>query len=439
MNTHASHITQPAASGAGAHAHLDTSAEHAARLDAADPLRPLRDEFEHPFGEDGRPLTYLCGNSLGLMPRAARALVNEELDDWSRLAVEGHLHSRRPWVDFHEHFRHLGARLVGAQPGEVVMMNSLTVNLHLLMVSFWRPEGNRTKILMERGAFPSDTYAVHSHVHARGLDPAKHVIEIGPRSGEALIREEDILDAIREAGDTLALVMIGGVNYATGQAFGIERITAAAHAVGALAGWDLAHWAGNLPARLHDWNVDFACWCSYKYLNAGPGAVAGCFVHGRHGNNIALPRFAGWWGNDPKTRFAMGPEFVARAGADGWQLSNPPIMALAPLLASLQLFDRVGMDALHAKSRSVTGYLRALLAEWAPPGCRIVTPDAPGTHGAQLSIAFERDARARHAELGRRGIVCDFREPNIVRLAPAPLYNGYADARAAAAALCSRQ
>ena len=319
------------------------------------------------------------------------------------------------------------------------MMNSLTVNLHLMMVSFWRPEGNRTRILMERGAFPSDTYAVHSHVHARGLDPAKHVIEIGPRSGEALIREEDILDAIREAADTLALVMIGGVNYATGQAFGIERITAAAHAVGALAGWDLAHWAGNLPARLHDWNVDFACWCSYKYLNAGPGAVAGCFVHERHGNNTALPRFAGWWGNDPKTRFAMGPEFVARAGADGWQLSNPPIMALAPLLASLQLFDRVGMDALHAKSRAVTGYLRALLAEWAPPECRIVTPDAPGTHGAQLSIAFERDARARHAELGRRGIVCDFREPNIVRLAPAPLYNGYADARAAAAALCSRQ
>jgi len=443
MSTHASHVTQPVGSPVGAQpaavnagARLDTSAEHAARLDAADPLRPLRDEFEHPFGEDGRPLTYLCGNSLGLMPRAARALVNEELDDWSRLAVEGHLHSRRPWVDFHEHFRHLGARLVGAQPGEVVMMNSLTVNLHLMMVSFWRPEGKRTKILMERGAFPSDTYAVHSHVHARGLDPAQHVIEIGPRSGEALIREEDILDAIREAGDTLALVMIGGVNYATGQAFGIERITAAAHAVGALAGWDLAHWAGNLPARLHDWNVDFACWCSYKYLNAGPGAVAGCFVHERHGNNTALPRFAGWWGNDPKTRFAMGPEFVARAGADGWQLSNPPIMALAPLLASLQLFDRVGMDALHAKSRAVTGYLRALLAEWAPPGCRIVTPDAPGTHGAQLSIAFEHDARARHAELGRRGIVCDFREPNIVRLAPAPLYNGYADARAAAAALC---
>jgi kynureninase len=407
-------------------------------MDAADPLRAFRAEFEFPRAADGSPLTYLCGNSLGLLPRAARELVNEELDDWSRLAVEGHVHSRRPWVDYHEQFRELGARLVGARPGEVVMMNSLTVNLHLLMVSFWRPEGRRTKVLMERGAFPSDTYAVKTHVRARGLDPAEHVIEVGPRAGEHLIREEDLLAAIREAGDSLALVMVGGVNYATGQAFPIERITAAAHAVGAMAGWDLAHWAGNLPARLHDWNVDFACWCSYKYLNSGPGAVAGAFVHERHGANLSLPRFAGWWGNDPKTRFAMGPDFVPRVGADGWQCSNPPILALAPLLASLRIFDRAGTDALHAKSRQVTGYLRDLLSAWAPEGCRVITPDAPGSFGAQLSIAFDRDARARHAELGRRGIICDFREPNIVRLAPAPLYNGFADARAAAAALCGK-
>ena len=417
---------------------VDTSPEFAARMDAADPLRAVREEFEFPRGSDGSPLTYLCGNSLGLLPREARRLVQEEFDDWSRFAVEGHLHSRRPWVDYHEQFREMGARLVGGRPGEVVMMNSLTVNLHLLMVSFWRPEGRRTKVLMERGAFPSDTYAVKTHVQARGLDPAREVIEVGPRSGEALIREDDLLAAIREAGDTLALVMIGGVNYATGQAFDIARITAAAHAVGAKAGWDLAHWAGNLPARLHDWDVDFACWCSYKYLNSGPGAVAGAFVHERHGRRTDLPRFAGWWGNDPATRFAMGPDFTARAGADGWQCSNPPIMALAPLLASLRIFDRVGMDALHAKSRAVTGYLRSLLAAWGPEGCRVVTPSSPGTHGAQLSIAFERDARVRHAELGRRGIVCDFREPNIVRLAPAPLYNGWQDARAAAAALCGR-
>ncbi len=413
----------------------DLSREFAERMDAQDPLRAFRDEFERPTGPGGEPLTYLCGNSLGLLPRAARALVNEELDDWSRHAVEGHLHSRRPWVDYHELFRELGARLVGARPGEVVMMNSLTVNLHLMMVSFWRPEGRRTKVLMERGAFPSDTYAVHSHVRARGLDPAQHVVEVGPRAGEDLVREEDLLEAIRAAGDTLALVMIGGVNYATGQAFDIARITAAAHGVGALAGWDLAHWAGNLPARLHDWDVDFACWCSYKYLNSGPGAVAGCFVHERHGAEAAIPRFAGWWGNDPKTRFRMGPEFVARPGADGWQLSNPPILALAPLLASLRIFDRAGMDALHAKSRALTGYMRALLAARAPDGCRVVTPATPGTHGAQLSIAFERDARARHAALAAAGVIGDFREPNIVRLAPAPLYNGWTDAWRAVDAL----
>ena len=416
---------------------VDLSREHARRQDAADPLRAFRDEFERPTGSDGAALTYLCGNSLGLMPKAARALVNEELDDWAHFAVEGHRQSRRPWVDYHELFRELGARLVGARPGEVVMMNSLTVNLHLMMVSFWRPEGRRTKVLMERGAFPSDTYAVHSHVRARGLDPAAHVLEVGPRAGETLIREEDLLAAIHEAGDTLALVMVGGVNYATGQAFDIARITAAAHAVGALAGWDLAHWAGNLPARLHDWDVDFACWCSYKYLNAGPGAVAGCFVHARHGARTDLPRFAGWWGNDPRTRFAMGPDFAAREGADGWQLSNPPILALAPLLASLRIFDRAGMDALHAKSRAVTGYLRALLAARAPAGCRVVTPDAPGTHGAQLSIAFERGARERHAALAARGVIGDFREPNIIRLAPAPLYNGWEDAWCAADALCA--
>jgi len=414
----------------------DLSREYAERMDAQDPLRAFRDEFERPVSRDGTPLTYLCGNSLGLLPHAARTLLNEELDDWSRHAVEGHLHSRRPWVDYHELFRELGARLVGARPGEVVMMNSLTVNVHLMMVSFWRPEGRRTKVLMERGAFPSDTYAVHSHVRARGLDPAQHVVEVGPRAGEDLVREEDVIDAIRAAGDTLALVMIGGVNYATGQAFDIARITAAAHGVGALAGWDLAHWAGNLPARLHDWDVDFACWCSYKYLNSGPGAVAGCFVHERHGADVTIPRFAGWWGNDPKTRFRMGPEFVARPGADGWQLSNPPILALAPLLASLRIFDRAGMDALHAKSRALTGSMRALLAARAPAGCRVITPGAPGTHGAQLSIAFERDARARHAALAAAGVIGDFREPNIVRLAPAPLYNGWADAWRAVDALC---
>jgi kynureninase len=419
-------------------ASFEARREYAQHLDAIDPLRGFAERFERPRTADGRPTIYLCGNSLGLMPREARTLVNEELDDWSRWGVEGHHHARRPWVDYHELFRDLGARLVGAEPGEVVMMNSLTVNLHLMMVSFYRPQGARTRVLMERGAFPSDTYAIRTHVAARGLDPAREVIEIGPRPGEALIREEDILAAIAREGEALALVLLGGVNYATGQVFDIERITRAAHAVGAMAGWDLAHWAGNMPAKLHAWEADFACWCSYKYLNAGPGAVAGCFVHARHGARTELPRFAGWWGNDPATRFRMGPEFVARAGADGWQLSNPPILALAPLLASLRLFDEAGMEALRAKSRVLTGYLWWLLREWMPDGCEIITPVDPGARGCQLSVAVRAGARERHRELIAKGVICDFREPNIVRLAPVPLYNGFAEVFDAASILCGR-
>jgi len=410
---------------------FDLSAAGADRLDAADPLRALRDAFELPTRPDGGAVTYLCGQSLGPLPRAARRLVGEELDDWSRLAVEGHFHARRPWVRYEEAFRELTARLVGAGPGEVVMMNSLTINIHLLLTSFWRPAGRRTKILMERGAFPSDTHAVRSHVAARGLDPEHVVVEVGPRPGAALIAEEDLLEAIDAAGDTLALVFLGGVQYATGQAFDIARMTAAAHRAGALAGWDLAHWVGNLPARLHDWEVDFACWCSYKYLNGGPGAVAGAFVHDRHGHGDR-PRLAGWWGADVATRFAMRPEFAPRAGAEGWSVSTPAVLAMAPVIASLEIFDRVGMEALRGKSLALTGYLRAAIAAVAPPGCRVITPDAAAAHGAQLSVAFDRDAREWHARFMRRGVVCDFREPNIVRLAPAPLYNGWRDAWTAA-------
>ena len=431
-------MTQPATLAETTAASFEARRAFAEHLDAIDPLRAYAERFERPRTADGRPTIYLCGNSLGLMPREARTLVNEELDDWARWGVEGHHHARRPWVDYHELFRELGARLVGAEPGEVVMMNSLTVNLHLMMVSFYRPAGTRTRVLMERGAFPSDTYAIRTHVAARGLDPQREVIEIGPRPGEALIREEDILAAIAREGDALALVLLGGVNYATGQVFDIERITRAAHAVGAMAGWDLAHWVGNMPAKLHAWEADFACWCSYKYLNAGPGAVAGCFVHARHGARTELPRFAGWWGNDPATRFRMGPDFAARAGADGWQLSNPPILALAPLLASLRIFDAAGMDALRAKSRVLTGYLWWLLREWMPGGCEIVTPVDPGARGCQLSVAVHEGARERHRELIERGVICDFREPNIVRLAPVPLSNGFAEVYDAASILCGR-
>ena len=410
---------------------FDLSIAGADRLDAADPLRTLRDAFELPTRPDGGAVTYMCGQSLGPLPRAARRLVGEELDDWSRLAVEGHFHARRPWVRYEEAFRELTARLVGARPGEVVMMNSLTINIHLLLTSFWRPAGRRTRILMERGAFPSDTHAVRSHVAARGLDPDRVVVEVGPRPGAALIAEEDLLEAIDTAGDTLALVFLGGVQYATGQALDIARITAAAHRAGALAGWDLAHWVGNLPARLHDWEVDCACWCSYKYLNGGPGAVAGAFVHERHGHGDR-PRLAGWWGADVATRFAMRPEFAPRAGAEGWSVSTPAVLAMAPAIASLEIFDRVGMAALRAKSLALTGYLRAAIAAVAPPGCRVITPDAAPAHGAQLSVAFDHDARQWHARFMRRGVVCDFREPNIVRLAPAPLYNGWRDAWTAA-------
>jgi kynureninase len=419
-------------------AEFEATREFALEQDRVDPLRACRDLFEQPRAPDGRPAIYLCGNSLGLMPRAARTLVNEELDDWSRLAVEAHLHSRRPWLSYHEQFREMGARLVGALPGEVVMMNSLTVNLHLMMVTFFRPQGKRTKILMERGAFPSDTYAIRTHVASRNLDPDTHIVFVSPRPGEATIRNEDICDAIARAGDELALVLLGGVNYATGQAFDIARITAAAHAAGARCGWDLAHWAGNLPAHLHDWNADFAAWCSYKYLNSGPGSVAGCFVHQRHGVDLALPRYAGWWGNDPSTRFVMGPDFTPREGADGWQVSNPPIMAMAPLLASIRIFDQVGMDALRAKSLALTGYLWFLLRAWLPKGASILTPSDTSSHGCQLSVAIAADARTRHAQLAQRGVMCDFREPNIIRLAPVPLYNGFADVFDAASILCGR-
>lgn len=419
-------------------ADFEATREYARHLDASDPLRAQRDRFEHPRTHSGARAIYLCGNSLGLMPRDARALVNEELDDWGTLAVEAHHRGRRAWVDYHEQFRDLGARLVGAQPGEVVMMNSLTVNLHLMMVSFYRPEGRRTRVIIERGAFPSDTYAVRTHVASRGLDPAKHVIEIAPRAGEATFRTEDIVSAIERAGDELALTMLGGVNYATGQALDIPTITQATHRVGARSGWDLAHWVGNLPARLHDWGPDFACWCSYKYLNSGPGAVAGCFVHERHARALDLPRYAGWWGNDPATRFLMGPDFTPREGADGWQISNPPIMAMAPLLASLRIFDEVGMDALRAKSLRLTGYLWFLLRSWMPRGCDILTPADTASRGCQLSIAFADRPRERHAQLGERGVVADYREPNIVRLAPVPLYNSFEDAFDAAAILCER-
>ncbi|MCI0363194.1 MAG: kynureninase [Phycisphaerales bacterium] len=407
----------------------------ARHLDSVDPLRASRDEFHIPKRSNGQPMIYFAGNSLGLQPKGTRRIVDQELDDWAKLAVDAHFEGKTPWYSYHEIFRQSGARLVGALPGagadEVVMMNSLTVNLHLMMVTFYQPTKDRFKILIEEPCFPSDIYAVTSHVRTRGLDPRRAIIVAKPRKGEHTLRMDDLEELIEREGKSLALIMLSGVNFFTGQVMDIARMTAAGRRQGCVVGWDLAHAAGNVPTRLHDWNVDFAVWCSYKYLNSGPGAVAGCFVHQRHGQNSQLPRFAGWWGNDPETRFKMQliPEFVPRHGADGWQISNPPILSMAPLKASLDLFDRAGMDALRKKSLLLTSYLRFLLGEQAAPGSwQIITPERPEEHGCQLSILINDHPRERFKALLSAGVVGDFREPNVIRIAPTPMYNTFHEA-----------
>ena len=402
----------------------------AKELDAADELAGFRDRFLIPTGDGGNPKTYLCGNSLGLQPRGVAACVEQELRDWAELAVDAHFDGTTPWFSYHEGFRDPMARVVGAQPDEVVVMNGLTTNLHLMMVSFFRPGGRRTKILVEDTSFPSDTYAVETQLRHHGLDPAEHRIVARPRAGETTLRTDDLVELVRDRGDEIALVLLGGVNYYTGQAFDIERVTAAARERGCAVGFDLAHAAGNLRLHLHDWGPDFAVWCTYKYLNAGPGAIAGCFVHRRHSADRSIPRFAGWWGNDPETRFRMHLEdsFVPRAGADGWQLSNPPILAMAPLRASLALFDEAGMDRLRAKSERLTGYLAWLLDRLPGDAVQVITPSAADERGCQLSIRVRRDAKGLFEELAAEGVVGDFRPPDVVRVAPVPLYNSFHDA-----------
>lgn len=397
--------------------------------DEADPLRPLRDEFEWPLDAAGRPLVYLCGNSLGLMPKRVRSLVAQELDDWGRLAVEGHLHARTPWYSYHEEFRDRTARLVGATPLEVVLMNALTVNLHLMMVSFYRPTRERYQVVIEEAAFPSDSYAVQSHLAARGYDPREAVIRARPRPGERIIRPEDVEALLRDRGERIALVLLPGVQYYTGQRFDIPRIVRAAHAAGAVAGFDLAHAVGNVPLALHDWDVDFAVWCNYKYINGGPGAVGGCFVHERLGRDPGIPRYAGWWGNDPATRFRLhlNEEFIPREGADGWQISNPSVLSLTPLLASLEQFDRVGMPALRAKAERLTGYLEHLIDRLPPGRVEIITPRDPGQRGCQLSLLVPERGREAFDALRARGILPDYRQPDVIRMAPAPMYNGFHD------------
>jgi len=401
------------------------------RLDENDPLRSFRDAFLLPRRPEGTPFIYLCGHSLGLQPANARALVERELDDWASLGVEGHFRAQTPWFSYHEALRDAGGRLVGARPGEVVFMNSLTVNLHLMMATFFRPAGPRHCILIDEPAFPSDLYAVQSQLRHHGLEPSECLLTVKPRPGEHILRMEDVEEMLQRRGSEIAIVWWNGVNFLTGQLFDLPRLTAAAHRVGALVGLDLAHAAGNVLLALHDWNVDFAVWCSYKYLNGGPGAIGGCFVHERHGQNLALPRLAGWWGNDPATRFRMQlePNFVPREGADGWQVSNPPILAMAPLRASLVLFDQAGMMALRAKSEKLTGYLLELLDRLPAGRFEVITPRDPAQRGSQVSLLVHDRPRELVRALEEKGVVCDFREPNVIRAAPMPFYNSFAEVR----------
>ncbi len=406
---------------------FDTSASVAAELDARDPLAAFRQQFHIPPGPDGSPSVYLCGHSLGLEPKSARAYIEQELEDWAMLGVEAHFHGRQPWMPYHRSLTDNMAAIVGAKPLEVVVMNSLTVNLHLMMVSFYRPTPQRHKIVVETAAFPSDQYAFSSQIRFHGFDPATSLIELTPREGEASIRPEDIDGLLESEGSTVALVLLGGVNYATGQLFDMEAITRAGHAQGCVVGFDLAHAAGNVPLRLHDWDADFAVWCNYKYLNGGPGCVGGCFVHERHAQAFDGPRFAGWWGHDQESRFLMGPDFRPMPGADGWQLSNPSIMSMAPLRASLEVFASAGMQQLRKKSESLTGYLEFLLDRHASMDFTVLTPREPDRRGAQLSIRIRHRGRSICDRLIELGAICDWREPDILRIAPVPLYNTYSD------------
>jgi kynureninase len=400
----------------------------ALQRDAEDPLRQFREKFHLPLSADGKPLIYLAGNSLGLMPKSARKLVDQELDDWAKLAVDGHLGAKTPWYPYHETVREPAARLAGAQPNEVICMNSLTVNLHLMMATFYRPTKTRFKILMEEPAFPSDTYAIKTQIVHHGFDPKDALVLARPRDGEFTVRQDDIEALLEKQGDEIALVLFAGVNFFTGQLFDIEKITAAAQKLGCRVGIDLAHAIGNVPLALHDWKVDFAVWCSYKYLNAGPGAVAGAFVHERHATNRELPRLAGWFGNDPNTRFRMHlePEFIPVPSADGWQVSNPPIFSMAPLRASFAIFDEAGgMEALRAKSINLTGYLQYLVEFGGHSRLTIVTPRETDARGCQLSIQVHEHPKELFKKLEEAGVKCDFREPNVIRAAPTPLYNTF--------------
>jgi len=398
-------------------------------LDATDELSKYKSEFIFPQ-HNGKDVIYFTGNSLGLQPKRTKKYVDEVMTDWANLAVEGHFYAEKPWWDYHERFAVPLGKIVGAKPAEVTVMNTLTVNLHLLMVSFYRPTKNRYKIICEEKAFPSDQYMFQSQVHFHGYKTEDAIIELKRREGEHNLRIEDILAKIEEVGEELALVMIGGVNYYTGQVFDIKTITEAGHKVGAMVGWDLAHAAGNIALHLHDWNVDFASWCSYKYMNSGPGNASGCFIHEKHHHNDDLPRFAGWWGHNKERRFKMEQTFDPVHGADGWQISNLPILSLAPYLASVEMFDEIGMEKIIQKRNQITAYLEFILHEIdkeVKGHFEIITPQHPKERASQLSVYFHGEGRSLFEYLMKNGVVTDWREPNVIRFAPVPLYSSFED------------
>ncbi len=435
-----------------ANSNFQNSFAVAQELDEQDTLKHFRDKFFIPKQDNGEDVLYFTGNSLGLQPKTAGAYIEQELKDWATFGVEGHFHAKNPWMPYHEFLTSQMANVVGAKPLEVVVMNSLTVNLHLLMVSFYRPTEKRYKIVIEKNAFPSDQYAVQSQIKFHQvLSPAfrrqtaenqttfdaneippkggtqNFLIELAPRENETTLRSEDIEKTLRENGDEIALILLGGVNYYTGQAFDMQRIAEIGHEIGAVVGFDLAHATGNLFLQLHDWNVDFAAWCSYKYLNSGPGGIAGVFVHEKHAESFDLPRFAGWWGHDKETRFLMGDEFVPMRGAEGWQLSNPPIFQMASLRASLEIFETAGIKKLREKSVKLTNYLEFLLGAIKDERIEIITPRNAEERGCQLSIRVRNADKSLFKAITMRGVIADWREPDVIRVAPVPLYNSFAD------------
>jgi len=406
------------------------SSEWAKKADENDPLAHFRDQFYLPQHK-GQDAVYFTGNSLGLQPHGAREAIVQEFEDWAKYGVEGHFEARNPWYSFHELFAENSAKVVGAKPSEVVVMNTLTTNLHLMMVSFYRPEGKRTKILCEGKAFPSDLYALESQVKFHRLDPNEHIIELHPREGEQCLRIEDVLAKIDEHADELALIMMGGVNYYTGQVFDMAAITKAGHEAGAQVGFDLAHGAGNVVLQLHDWEVDFAVWCSYKYLNSGPGSVSGVFIHEKHHTDENIPRFSGWWGYRKDTRFEMEKGFDPIPTAEAWQLSNAPIFSMAAHRVSLELFAQAGMKNLRAKSEQLTAYCAFVINEISErnegSSFEIITPTAVAERGCQLSIFVHGKGKALFDYLTTEGVIADWREPNVIRIAPVPLYNSFYD------------